>query len=202
MDGMDYNTFSVCSKFKGVLPPEHYEMWCLFSQSCSLFCRPFIHRSEIDKADELMMSFCEKFEVVFGKQEVTPNMHMHAHLQDCVLDVGPVYSFWCFSFERYNGILEHLQKTWHSPEIQIIEKFTLMQTLNATDISTSSPPELLPCLNGLKKNYGMLEDTVRVFDSKLLFQYETNLFCLPANVKQPYHCLLPPLREKFLPEHL
>ena len=104
------------------------------------------------------MSFCKKFEVVFGKHEVTPNMHMHAHLRDCVLDVGPVYSFWCFSFERYNGILEHLQKTWHSPEIQIMEKFTLMQTLNATDVSTSSPPELLACLNGLKKNYVMLED--------------------------------------------
>ena len=190
---------------KGVLPPEHYEMWCLFSQSCSLFCRPFIHHSELVKADELMMSFCKKFEVVFGKQEVTPNMHMHAHLRDCVLDVGPVYSFWCFSFERYNGILEHLQKTWHSPEIQIMEKFTLMQTLNATDVSTSSPPELVACLNGLKKNYVMLEDTVRIFDSKSLLRYEKNLFCLPACVcatKQPYHCLLPPLREKFLPEHL
>ena len=79
-----------------------------------------------------------------------------------------------------------------------------MQMLNATDASTSSPPELLACLNGLKKNYVMVEDTVRVFDSKSL-QYEKNLFCLPAIVcatKLPYHCLLPPLCEKFLPEYL
>ena len=56
--------------------------------------------------------------------------------------------------------MELLNIRKHSPEIQIIEKFTLMQTLNATDISTSSPSELLACLNGLKKNYGRLEDTV------------------------------------------
>ena len=179
---------------KGVLPLEHYELWCLFSQSCSLFCRPFIHCSELIKADELMMKFCNKFEEVFGKNEVTPNMHMHAHLRDCCLDVGPVYSFWCFSFERYNGILEHLQKTWHAPEVQIMEKFTPMQTLNATNVSTLSPPELLTCMNGLKKNYVLLEDNIQVFDSKSLLDYEKNLFSLPALVyatKQPCHHVLP-----------
>ena len=138
-------------------------MWCLFSLSCSLFCRPFIHCSELIKADELMMKFCNKFEQVFGKEHVTPNMHMHAHLRQCVEDVGPVYSFWCFSFERYNGILESLQKTWHAPEVQIMEKFTLMQALNATNVSTSSPPELLSCLNGimscLKTQSGFLTAT-------------------------------------------
>ena len=32
-------------------------------------------------------------------------MHLHLHLKECMLDYGPVYSFWCFSFERFNGIL-------------------------------------------------------------------------------------------------
>ena len=51
----------------------------------------------------------------------------------------------------------------------------------------------------------MLEDTVRVFDSKSLLQYEKSLFSLPAIVcatKQPCHRILPPLREKFLSEPL
>ena len=151
------------------------------------------------------MDFCIKFEQVFGKDFVTPNMHMHAHLRECIEDFGPVYSFWCFSFEWYNGILEHMKKNWHAPEIQIMEKFTLMQTLNATDISAESPPELLQCLNGLKKNYTMLEDTIRIFDSTLLLKYEQNLFCLPAAVcatKLTCHTIIPPLREKFLSEDL
>ena len=32
-------------------------------------------------------------------------MHLHGHLHECIRDYGPVYSFWCFAFERMNGIL-------------------------------------------------------------------------------------------------
>ena len=47
---------------KDILPHRHYEMWCTFSKSCSLMCRPFIHHTELKKADELMMQFCNSFE--------------------------------------------------------------------------------------------------------------------------------------------
>ena len=30
-------------------------------------------------------------------------MHLHGHIKDCILDFGPVYSFWLFSFKRLNG---------------------------------------------------------------------------------------------------
>ena len=32
-------------------------------------------------------------------------MHLHMHLKECLQDFGPVYSFWCFGFERFNGVL-------------------------------------------------------------------------------------------------
>ena len=51
------------------------------------------------------MQFGVMFEALCGKDKCTPNMHLHGHLQDCILDYGPVFSFWCFSFERYNGIM-------------------------------------------------------------------------------------------------
>ena len=152
---------------KEILPQDHYSMWCLFSLSCSLFCRPYVHHTELIKADELMMKFCTMFERIFGPECVTPIIHMHTHLRQCIKDVGPVFSFWCFSFERYNGILENLQKNWHAPEVQIMEKFTLMQALNATDVSSSTPPELLQCLNGLKSNYVLLDESIRIFDNQL-----------------------------------
>ena len=78
---------------RNVLPPQHYELWCVFSLACSLLCRPFIHHSELIKADELLIRFCKMFEQIFGKENVTPNMHMHAHLRECVIDIGPVYTF-------------------------------------------------------------------------------------------------------------
>ena len=38
-------------------------------------------------------------------QATLDNMHLHGHLKECILDFGPVYTFWLFSFERLNGVL-------------------------------------------------------------------------------------------------
>ena len=43
---------------------------------------------------------------MYEENAITPNMHMHCHIKDVLLYYGAVYSFWCFSYERYNGILE------------------------------------------------------------------------------------------------
>ena len=67
----------------------------------------------------------------------TPNMHLHCHLLKYIQDVGPEYSsFWCFSFKRYNGVLEGMQKTWHAPEIQLIHKIANMQNILHLDFSS------------------------------------------------------------------
>lgn len=44
---------------KDFLPADHYKMWCMFSFSCSLLCRPFIHEAELIHADLLMLDFCK-----------------------------------------------------------------------------------------------------------------------------------------------
>ena len=90
---------------KGVIPNEHYGMWTAFVHACQLICRKVITKEECNEADQKLMRFCIMFEALCGKEKCTPNMHLHGHLQECLLDYGPVFSFWCFSFERYNGML-------------------------------------------------------------------------------------------------
>ncbi len=70
------------------------------------------------------MEFCVCFERLYGKKFATPNMHLHLHIKECVLDYGPVNAFWCFPFERFNGILGNFQKNWMLPELQMLKKFT------------------------------------------------------------------------------
>ena len=50
-------------------------------------------------------------------------MHLHTHIIDCIKDYGPVYSFWLFSFERYNGLLGNFRTNQRSVELQIMRKF-------------------------------------------------------------------------------
>ena len=49
--------------------------------------------------------FCRHVERLYGQDVITPNMHLHSHINQCLNDCGSMYRFWCFSYERYNGIL-------------------------------------------------------------------------------------------------
>ena len=82
-----------------------------------------IRISDVGIAHDLLVKFCRDVERVYGKERITPNMHMHTHLADCILDYGPIYSFWLFSFERYNGILGNYYANNKSIELQIMRKF-------------------------------------------------------------------------------
>lgn len=95
---------------KNFLPADHYSMWCMFSFSCSLLCRPFIHQAELLQADQLMLDFCESFEKVFGKEHVTPNMHLHAHLKECIVNLGPVFSFCAFHSKGIMAFWNHFRR--------------------------------------------------------------------------------------------
>ncbi len=40
-----------------------------------------------------------------GQDKIILNLHLSLHLCNCSTDFGPLYAFWCFSFECMNGIL-------------------------------------------------------------------------------------------------
>ena len=55
------------------LPPlDNYTLWYIFSKACSLLCRPYISEKEVDRADELLHSFC----CGFLKMIRTRSMHI------------------------------------------------------------------------------------------------------------------------------
>ena len=52
-------------------------------------------------------------EINYGKDSITPNLHLSLHLNECCRDYESLYSFLSFSFERMNGILGwYLQQTY------------------------------------------------------------------------------------------
>ena len=106
-----------------VLEGEHLECWRSFVLACRLLCKRTVLKSDITLADILLLKFCEHVQSLYGKKAITPNMHMHLRLKDILLDYGPVYGFWLFSYERYNGILEHQPTNNRSIEIQLMSRF-------------------------------------------------------------------------------
>lgn len=123
---------------KTILPNEHYCCWLLFVRACSILSRQIVSKNDVLVADMLLLNFCKKFELLYGKESCTPNLHLHNHLKDCLLDYGPSHTFWCFSFERLNGVLGSFHTNRKAIEPQIMKKFINTQNLQGIQHKANS----------------------------------------------------------------
>lgn len=114
---------------KGVLPDNHLQTWLLFVHACCILGQRILPKRDILTADLLLLNYCKRFEQLYGKDKCTPNLHLHLHLKECLLDYGPAHAFWCFSFERYNGLLGSYHTNNKAIEDQIVRKFVNSQCL-------------------------------------------------------------------------
>ena len=88
-----------------------------------------ISKTDLEIADGLLLKFCKSVETLYGKHTITPNMHLHNHLKEIILNHGPVTSFWCFSFERFNGLMGSTSTNKRSVELQLMRKLSISRQL-------------------------------------------------------------------------
>ena len=115
-------TFSIPVLYD-ILPSPHFECWRSFVLACRIICKRNLALADVNLCDALLMAFCRTVEVLYGTSAITPNMHMHGHIKDIIRDYGPVYAFWLFSYERYNGILGHQPNNNRAIELQLMSRF-------------------------------------------------------------------------------
>lgn len=124
--------------FWELLPPESYESICLLSEIVQIIVQPALTNADISRLDYLIKAHHQCFERNYGRFEVSINYHMALHIPDMIKDFGPPHSFWCFSFERMNGVLSGLPNSNHHIELELLTKF-----LKDADIESVSPPNPL-----------------------------------------------------------
>ena len=125
----------------GILPVRDYTCWLIFVNFCLKLCKSTVSRQDILNAHDLILEFCNMFQQIYGTDSCTPNLHMACHLKDSLLDFGPLPAFWCFSFERFNGILEGMCRSWIAPEKQMLTKFLNLQYLNSLHVQHADLPD-------------------------------------------------------------
>ena len=116
--------------FHGILPRQHLECWQSLVLACRILCKKKLSLADVSLFDALLIRFCTHAQDIYGDSSITPNMHMHGHLKEVVDDYGPVYAFWLFSYERYNGILGSQPNNNHAIEPQLMNRFVLLTLLN------------------------------------------------------------------------
>lgn len=140
-----------------ILPKEDLECWRHFVLAAQLLCSKSLKITDVKIIDKYLLQFCQGVEKLYTKKVITPNMHLHCHLAECVYDFGPIYSFWCFSFERYNGLLGSYTSNKKDVEIQIMNHFVSHSELedmsmNETDVFS----DLFQQLNKVHSDRGSL----------------------------------------------
>ena len=83
-----------------VLPDQHLHYWQSFVLACRHLCKPCITKSDLIVSDCKLLHFLREYEKINSELAITPNMHLHLHLKECVENYGSIYGVWLFSFER------------------------------------------------------------------------------------------------------
>lgn len=79
-----------------------------FVRVCYLLVSRIIDEDRLNEAHNRLLEVARLIEDNYGSAMITPNIHLSLHISECCRDYGPIYSFWCYSFERMNGILGNL----------------------------------------------------------------------------------------------
>ena len=111
----EWKNWTLTFSMYGILPDSRLRVWERFVLSCRILCQPVITKQEILEADALLLNFCKSMEKLHGKKFLT--------FHSVLINYGPVYGFWLFSFERYNGLLGSTVTNNRSVEIQFMRDF-------------------------------------------------------------------------------
>jgi hypothetical protein len=76
-----------------------------FVRVCKILVSRILEINLIEEAHRRLIKIIKLIEENYGRNKITLNLHLSLHLGECSRDFGPLYAFWCFSFERMNGIL-------------------------------------------------------------------------------------------------
>ena len=114
---------------KNILPKKDYDCWMLFVSACKMLSSVTITTRQLQEGHERLMTFCRTFQQLYGSNCVTPNMHLHTHLIQCIIDFGPMHTFWLYSFERMNGTLGSFNTNKRSVEMQMMRRLSTIQSV-------------------------------------------------------------------------
>ena len=76
----------------------------------------------MQEANKRLIEIVKLIEMNYERDKITSNLHLSLHLYDCSFAYGPLYAFWCFSFERMNSILGSLPNSNQKIEPELMRR--------------------------------------------------------------------------------
>lgn len=114
---------------KGILPNKYLYHWALLVEGVSILLGADISQEEIKHAHEAVQLFVQSTESLYGKDQITYNVHSLLHLPNTVENLGPLWAQSAFMFESYNGFLLKQVKSSNAVPQQICKRVAWSRAL-------------------------------------------------------------------------
>lgn len=88
-----------------LLPARYIDHFQLLSSAIYILLKEQISKDDLAIAETRLIKFVDQFEDLYGKHNVTMNLHLIRHIINSVRHLGPLWSQSTFSFETENGVL-------------------------------------------------------------------------------------------------
>lgn len=111
--------------FAGILPKKYYDHFRLLSSAIYILLSSKITPENLNIADQKLQQFVVQFEVFYGKEYMTMNVHGLTHIAEHVKNLGPLWSYSLFPFEQYNGKLKKYVTSSNDILSQITTKYLI-----------------------------------------------------------------------------
>lgn len=114
----------------GVLPNKFITHFQILSSSIYALLQENISHEQISSAESNLNKFADMYEELYGKKNVTMNIHLLRHIANAVRNLGPLWAQSTFGFETNNGILVHSRTAKREYLQQISWKYCMSMTLD------------------------------------------------------------------------
>lgn len=104
---------------KNYMPEIYFDHHVLLVYAITLLSSTSISKAMIKNASSALSEYVKRYEILYGKNNMTNNIHLLLHLPKAVEQFGPLWTTSCYSFENLNGILKNYVHSSNRPELQI-----------------------------------------------------------------------------------
>ncbi|KAI7814300.1 hypothetical protein IRJ41_012122 [Triplophysa rosa] len=169
----------------GVLSKKYWNHLFLLVFGIYSLLQEKISMVEVDSAENTLKKFDREFEKLYGKENMTFNVHLMTHISASVRNWGPLWATSTFSFESFNGtLLKFFNGTTHVQQ-QIVKRF-----LKWRDLTTKADKYMKNAKDTVKKLFYNMQNSMQETAKSAQLSEKVRVFGNPHSVTIPVWHLL------------
>lgn len=125
-----------------LMTPHLFNHFTLLVGGLHLLNQSSISPRDLDMADSLLREFVIQFELMYGLEHMSCNVHQLLHLATFVRNLGPLFCVSCAPFENMNGVLKKFVHGTRYADLQVCTAASLyvgLQVFKERDLRDDGP---------------------------------------------------------------